>query len=68
MRDYGIAEGVIATMQDFLRHCFLNGHVVTNAKLEDMLFRLVEKYGQDAMGMNECINKAISGGYLDIRA
>ena len=68
MRDYGMTESVIATMQDFLRHCFLNGHVVTNAKLEDILFRLVDRYGQDARGMNECINKAISGGYLDIRA
>ena len=68
MREYGISDGVIATMQDFLRHCFLNGHVVTNAKLEDILFRLVDRYGQDARGMNECINKAISGGYLDIRA
>lgn len=67
MRDYGISDGVIATMQDFLRHCYLNGVVVSNAKLEDILFRLVERYGQDAMGMNECINTAIRGGYVDIR-
>lgn len=68
MRDFGISDGVITTMQDFLRHCYLNGVVVSNAKLEDILFRLVERYGQDAMGMNECINTAIRGGYVDIRA
>lgn len=68
MRDYGISKWLTETLKDFLRHCYLNGHIVTNAKLEDIIFRLIEKYGQDNDGMIDCVNRAISGGYFDVKA
>ncbi len=53
--------------REFLRHCYINGHLVANSKLEDILLRLFDKYGNDYKGMNECIRKAISGGYFDVK-
>lgn len=68
MIDYGISKGLTETLKDFLRHCYVNKHIVTNAKLEDIIFRLIEKYGQDNSGMIDCVQKAINGGYFDVKA
>ena len=68
MREYGMTDGVIEALKNFLRHCYLNGNIVSNAKLEDILFRLVERFGTNSGCMIDCINKAICGGYLDIKA
>lgn len=68
MREYGLDVAVCYSLKDFLRHCYLNKHIVSNAKLSDIIFRLIERYGNDKKGMTESIERAIRGGYFDIRA
>ena len=68
MREYGLDETVCESLKDFLRHCYLNKHIVSNSKLNDIIFRLIERYGNDNMGMIDCIELAIRGGYFDVKA
>lgn len=68
MREYGLDKVVCDSLKDFLRHCYLNKHIVSNAKLSDIIFRLIERYGNDKKGMTESIELAIRGGYFDIKA
>ena len=68
MREYGLDVVVCESLKDFLRHCYLNKHIVSNAKLSDIIFRLIERYGNDKKGMTECIELAIRGGYFDVKA
>lgn len=72
MQEWGLSSGLTETLKDFLRHCFLNGHIVSNAKLEDIIYRLLEKFGSfngaDEKSMIECVNIAIRGGYFDVKA
>ncbi len=68
MRDYDLDAAVCMSLKDFLRHCYLNKHIVSNAKLSDIIFRLIERYGNDKKGMVESIEIAIRGGYFDITA
>lgn len=68
MEEWGLPSSLQESLKEFLRHCFLNRHIVTNTKLEDIIFRLSEKYGNDYAGMNECVSMAIRGGYFDVKA
>ena len=72
MREWELPLCITKTLKDFLRHCYINGHVVSNAKLDDILGRLFDKFGSrngiDIKGANDCINTAIRGGFFDIRA
>ena len=68
MREYGLDKVVCDSLKDFLRHCYLNKHIVSNAKLSDIIFRLIERYGNDKKGMTESIELAIRGGYFDVKA
>lgn len=72
MQEWELSYGLTETLKDFLRHCFLNGHIVSNAKLEDIIYRLFEKFGSfngpDEKAMIECVNIAIRGGYFDVKA
>ena len=67
MCEYGLSKLVRDSLKDFLRHCYLNKHIVSNAKLEDIVFRLIDSFDDDKSRI-ECISRAISGGYFDIRA
>ena len=67
MQGYGLSNIVCDKMREFLRQCYLNKHLVSNDKLDNMLCRLNEAYDDDN-GKVECIDRAIRGGYLDIRA
>ncbi|MBQ3221168.1 MAG: helix-turn-helix domain-containing protein [Clostridia bacterium] len=66
LTDFGVSEGLCAIMKEFLRHCYANGHLVTNAKLEDILFRLFEEYESDEARVT-AVQRAIGGGYFDVR-
>ena len=68
MREWGLSEGLIDSLKSFLRHCYLNKHIVTNEKLNDIILRLVDKFSNDQEAMIECVERAIRGGYLDIKA
>ncbi len=51
---------------DFIRHCNAGGRFVTNAKLDDLCFRLLEEYGTDE-DRRQALQTAIRGGYYDVR-
>lgn len=68
MREWGLSDGLIDSLKSFLRHCYLNKHIVTNEKLNDIILRLVDKFSNDQAAMIECIERAIRGGYLDVKA
>lgn len=55
-------------LENFLRHCYLNGHLVTNDKLLEIIVNLDLWYGKDyEEGKIKSLKRAISGGYYDIR-
>lgn len=58
---------VCESLEGFLRHCYLNKHIVSNEKLEDIIFRLVDCFNDDKSRI-ECIERAVRGGYFDIKA
>lgn len=67
MREWGLSKVLCDCLKGFLRHCYLNKHIVSNEKLEDIIFRLVDTLNDDVSRI-ECINRAVSGGYFDIKA
>ena len=67
MREYNLSDMVCESLEGFLRHCYLNKHIVSNEKLEDIIFRLVDCFNDDKSRI-ECIERAVRGGYFDIKA
>ena len=55
-------------IKDFLRHCYVNKRVTTNDKLIGIITRLDDAYGENDALKCECVERAISGGYFDIKA
>ena len=53
-------------LKRFLRNCYVNGQLVLNDKLEDIILRLQENF-DDESDMIKSLDRAISGGYFDIR-
>lgn len=51
---------------EFIRHCSLNGKMVTNDKLQQIIVKLDEVYGRDERSKIDSLKNAISGGYYDI--
>lgn len=66
MLELGLSDFVRSHLKDFLRHCYLNHHIVSNAKLEDIAFRLVDELDDDKSRV-ACINRAVSGGWFDVK-
>lgn len=54
-------------LENFLRYCYLNGHIITNDKLIDIICRLQDHYGNDEVPKIKSLNRAMSGGYYDIK-
>lgn len=52
---------------EFIRHCQLNGHLLTNDKLMGIIVKLDMTYGKDDGAKMKSLEKAISGGYFDIK-
>ena len=55
-------------IKDFLRHCYVNKRVTTNDKLIGIITRLDDAYGENDALKCECVERAISGGYFDVKA
>ncbi len=51
---------------EFIKHCQLNKHTLTNQKLEDILVYL-DLHGYGAEGKIQAFRDAINGGYYDIK-
>lgn len=67
MQEWEIDDRLRYELEEFLRHCHLNGRTVTNDKLNDIILRLYDYYGGgDIDGMCEAVRIAIRGGYFDI--
>lgn len=66
MDEFGVSNLLKGYIKGFLRHCYLNKHIVSNEKLESIIFRLFEDLDSDKERI-ECIERAISGGYFDIK-
>ncbi|MCD8308448.1 MAG: DUF4373 domain-containing protein [Clostridia bacterium] len=67
MEDDGVTGILKSKLTEFLKTCYLNGHIVSNDKLEDIIVRLDMKYGKDEQAKCDCVARAISGGYFDIK-
>lgn len=51
---------------NFIRHCQLNGRMLTNDKLMNVIVRLDMHHGNDDMAKIASLDKAIAKGYFDI--
>ena len=70
LKEYGVSERLRDVYFRFLRNCYLNGHLISNDKLERIIVCLDERYGNDPDSDEPKIaelEKAISGGYFDVR-
>lgn len=73
MEHYELPKVICSSLKEFLKHCYLNGHIVTNDKLSNIIKRLISYYTNyetgemDEKGMVVCIERAISGGWFDIK-
>ena len=66
MDRFGVEGRYREIVEEYLRTCYLNGHIVPNNALEDILSRLNRHYGADEEAKILSIRKAINGGYYDI--
>ena len=53
-------------VSEFIKHCILNKHVLTNDKLMDILVTL-DMQNTDNAGKIAALKEAISGGYYDVK-
>ena len=62
-----VAPEVKNSLIEFIRHCQVNGHIVTNSKLKQIIFRLDQAYSNDEQSKIASLKRAINGGYYDIQ-
>ena len=66
MNDFGVEHfGLRDALFEFIRHCQLNGRMVTNEKLKQLILRLDFSHKDDVEKM-KAVQKAINSGYFDI--
>lgn len=63
--DFGVSKQLKDKFIEFIRHCQLNGKMITNDKLKDIIVRLDMAYDDDVPKI-QSLKKAINGGYFDI--
>lgn len=51
----------------FIKHCQVNGQIIINDKLQDIIFRLDKTYGNDEQSKIASLKRAINSGYFDIQ-
>ena len=61
-----VSERLKPKVRSFLRACYANGHLITNDHLSDILYTLDRQYSDDGE-REEALDKAIRGGYTDIK-
>jgi len=67
MEEMGVPASLKTALNSFLQHCILNKHICTNDKLIDIICRLNEFHEDDEEEKVKCVEKAIRGGYYDIK-
>ena len=66
MDEFGVKEPVKGQLWEFIKHCQLNGRMVTNDKLENIIVRLDMQYKADEPQKAAALQKAVAKGYFDI--
>lgn len=64
--DLCVDEGVRPMLFEFIKHCQLNGKIVTNHKLTDIIIRLDASYGRNEQAKIDSLKRAISSGCFDV--
>ena len=67
MEDMAVNKVVRPSLWEFIKHCQLNGHTVTNDKLEDVIYELDKQCGKDEFQKVKMLQDAVRGGWYDIR-
>ena len=62
---FGVSSILKPTLIEFIKHCQLNGKMVTNEKLKNIIVRL-DMYHNEETDKVKSVNNAIMGGYFDI--
>lgn len=62
---FGVSSILKPTLIEFIKHCQLNGKIVTNEKLKNIIVRL-DMYHNEETEKVQSVNNAIMGGYFDI--
>lgn len=62
---FGVEPMLKDTLIEFIRHCSLNGKMLTNDKLQSIIVHL-DMYHKDVYDKIKSVQNAISGGYFDI--
>ena len=66
MNDMALEDGVRPTLWEFIKHCQINGHTLTNARLTNILVDMdMRRCGTQEKV--ELLQNAINGGYYDIK-
>lgn len=66
MSDFGVSERLQTVLREFLRHCYLNKHLISNDTLGSIITRLDIAYRNDEQAKIDSVLRAIRGGYYDI--
>ncbi len=66
IKEHGVSIGLRESLYDWLRSCYANGHLVTNRQLEDTIFRLQDKYGDNEWLKIDVVRNAMERGYIQI--
>ena len=64
--DFGVEPILKESLVEFIRHCQLNGKILTNDKLQRIIVNLDMNHPNDVNGKVQSVQNAISGGYFDI--
>lgn len=66
MTELGVSPRLQSVFREFLRHCYINKHIISNDQLGNMIIRLDFAYGNDEQSKIDSLMRAISGGYYDV--
>lgn len=66
LESFGVEQTLKKTIGEFIQHCQLNGKTLTNEKLKGIIVNLDMQYN-DEVDKVQAVQKAISGGYFDIK-
>lgn len=63
----GISGELRRTFFEFIKHCQLNGRIITNDKLYSIIVRLDLRFGKDDNAKIDCLTTARNQGYFDVK-
>ena len=67
MNEWGLKGILKDELRLWLKSCYNKGHLVLNEQLENVLFDLIEKYGENYAAMCDVVRNATESGYIRIK-